>query len=276
MSSVAIAVTVVLRRSQCGGMCGDQAFDERAEAGAEGGEDGRGSRFEVRGSRKGRDEGAVLRSIATKAGMTARTERVRTSPPKTPLSSGAATRSSTSRPKWRRVKSATDSSCGGRSGEQFGGAGGFGAVGGDGGRGEERRTFERGQIGGHHHVEAVGHGDEAAGGILRCGEEDVGLAGRVVGGDEFGFEAEFDGEFACPGLGGDPAIGAALDGEAAFADGFDEAAEAVGGFKQHGFDGCAVAGEAREFVGGGEAGDASSDDGDAFHEVLGSRFEVRG
>ena len=50
------------------------------------------------------------------------------------------------------------------------------------------------------------------------------------------FEAEFDGEFAGPGFFGDPGVGAALDGEAAFADGFDDAAEAVGGFKEDGFD----------------------------------------
>ena len=79
-----------------------------------------------------------------------------------------------------------------------------------------------------------------------------------------------------PGLGGDPAVGTALDGEAAFADGLDEAAEAVRGLEQDGFDGGAGAGLLREFVGGGEAGDASSDDGDALRMGSGSRFEVRG
>ena len=163
-----------------------------------------------------------------------------------------------------------------RCGEEFGGAGGFGAVGGDGCRGEERRAVEGVEVGGDHHVEAVGHGDQAAGGILRGGEEDVGFARRVVGGDEFGLEAEFDCELAGPRLGGDPAVGAAFDGEAAFADGLDEAAEAVGGFEEDGFDLRAVASEARELVGGGETGDASSDDGDACSQGPGSRLEVRG
>ncbi len=103
----------------------------------------------------------------------------------------------------------------------------------------------------------------------------MGFARRVVGGDEFGLEAEFDCELAGPRLGGDPAVGAAFDGEAAFADGLDEAAEAVGGFEEDGFDLRAVASEARELVRGGETGDASSDDGDAFHRgrTRDSRFE---
>ena len=163
----------------------------------------------------------------------------------------------------------------GEGGEQFGGACGFGAVGGDGGRGEERRAVEGFEVGGDHHVEAVGHGDETAGGMVRGGEEDVGFAGGVVGGDEFGLEAKLDGEFAGPGLGADPAIGAGFDGEAAFADGFDEAAKAGGGFVEDGFDGHAAAREAREFEGGGEAGDSASDDGYAAH-ALGSRFGDRG
>ncbi len=145
-------------------------------------------------------------------------------------------------------------------------------------RSEERRVIERGEVGWDHHVEAVGYGDERAGGIPRGAEEDVGFARGVVGGCEFGFEAEVDGEFACPGFGGDPGIRAAFDGEAAFADGFDEAAKATGGFEEYGFDLCALASLPREFVGGAEAGDASSDDGDTTHwdRVLGSRFEVRG
>jgi hypothetical protein len=160
-------------------------------------------------------------------------------------------------------------------GEERGGAGGFGAVGGDGGFRKERRAVEGIEIRRDHHVEAVGHGYEAAGGMAGGGEEDVGAAGGVVGRDEFAGETEFGGKLRCPGLGGDPAVGAAFDGETSFADGFDEAAEAVRRFKENGFDGRARAGEAREFAGGGEAGDASSDDGDSAH-ALGSRFEVRG
>ena len=254
---------------------GDQAIDERAEAGAEGGEDRRGSRFEVRGSRQCGDEGAVFALHLDEGGQ-----------------DGADAEGAD--------VAAEDSAeeRGGDAVEHFAAEVAEGEVG-DGfvvragwrrgvrRRGRVRRGRRRwraavksgepssaAEVRGDHHVEAVGHGDEAAGGILRGGEEDVGLARGVVGGDEFGLEAEFDGEFAGPGFGGDPAIGAGFDGEAAFADGFDEAAEAVGGFKQDGFDWCAVAGEAREFVGGGEAGDASSDDGDAFHRCSGC--EVRG
>ena len=73
--------------------------------------------------------------------------------------------------------------------------------------------------------------------------EDVGSAGGVVGGDELVFEAEFDGEFAGPGLFGDPTVGAAFDGEASLADSFYDAAEARGGFEEGGrFDLCAGAG----------------------------------
>jgi hypothetical protein len=158
-------------------------------------------------------------------------------------------------------------------GEERGGAGGFGAVGGDGGFRKERRAVEGIEIRRDHHVEAVGHGYEAAGGMAGGGEEDVGAAGGVVGRDEFAGETEFGGKLRCPGLGGDPAVGAAFDGETSFADGFDEAAEAMRRFKENGFDGRARAGEAGEFAGGGEAGDASSDDGDSAH-ALGSRFEV--
>src|ERR1035437_9223589 len=87
-------------------------------------------------------------------------------------------------------------------------------------------------------------------------------------------EAEFNGEFAGPGFGGDPTVGAGFDGETSFADGFDEAAEPIRRFEQDRFDWRAVAGEACEFVGGGEAGDASSDDGHTLHVSSGARFEV--
>ena len=48
------------------------------------------------------------------------------------------------------------------------------------------------------------------------------------------FEAEFDGEFAGPGFFGDPGVGAALDREASFANGFYYASEARGGFVEGG------------------------------------------
>ena len=53
------------------------------------------------------------RSISTKGFMTARTLSWRTSPPKTPPSNGAPIKVSTSSPKCRSTKLATDSSCSG-------------------------------------------------------------------------------------------------------------------------------------------------------------------
>ena len=174
-------VTVVLRRNQCGGIAAMRRSMRvpRPERSVVKIAAVAGCRLQVARLSAVISE-PCLRSIATKAGMTALTLRRRTSPPKTPLRSGAATRSRTSGPKWRRVKSATVSSCVGDGGAEFGGAGGFGAVGGDGCGREERGVIEGGEVGRHHHVEAVGHGDEAAGGILGSAEQDPGLAGGVV------------------------------------------------------------------------------------------------
>ena len=121
--------------------------------------------------------------------------------------------------------------------------------------GEEGGGVEGFEVSGDHHAHAVGDGLESA------VEEDPGFAGGVEGGDDFGLEAEFDGEVAGPGLLGDPAVGAALDDEAALADGFDDAAETGGGFEEGDGQGGVELGE---LPGGGDAGDASADDGDAF------------
>ncbi len=99
------------------------------------------------------------------------------------------------------------------------------AIGLDGGCAEEVGVVECGEVGGDHHAHAVGHGAQLA------VDEDVGLAGRILRGEKLVGEAEFDGEFAGPGFFGHPAVGAALYDEAALAYGFDDAAEAGGGFE---------------------------------------------
>ena len=111
-------------------------------------------------------------------------------------------------------------------GAQFVGAEDFVVEGLFGFGGEEGGGVEGVEVGRDHHAHAVGDGLESA------VEEDPGFAGGVEGGDDFGLEAELDGEVAGPGLFGDPAVGAALDDEAALADGFDDAAETGGGFEE--------------------------------------------
>jgi len=161
-------------------------------------------------------------------------------------------------------------------GAEFRGSRRLGAVGRDGGFSEERRVVERSKIARHDHVEPVGHSDEAAGWMVRSREQNPDPAGVVVGRDKLAGEAEFGSKFARPRLGRDPAIGAALDGEAAFADSVDQAAEAIRGFKQHRFDGRSGASLARDFVCGGEAGDSASEDGNSLHVywIRGSEWDM--
>ena len=159
--------------------------------------------------------------------MTARTLSLATSPPKTPESSGAASVSSTSGPKWRSDERGDRLVVvvvrGG--GFELGGAvRGLGGVGGAGCGAEEGAAFERGEVGGDHHAHAVGHGDELAVArriqVTRLGVERRGELGRP--------EAEVAGELGGPGFFADPAVGAQLDGEAVAVDGADGAAQAVG------------------------------------------------
>src|ERR1700676_4504452 len=89
-------------------------------------------------------------------------------------------------------------------------------------------------------------------------------AGCVGGGDEPLGQTELLGELSCPGLFCHPAVGAALDHEAALAGGLNDASEAPGGFKEAGFYLGAVAGEPGEFIGCGDPGDSAADDCYAF------------
>ena len=191
--------------------------------------------------------------------MTERTLRRSTSPPKMPLRSGAARVVRTSSPKWRRTKVATDSSASGAAARSSAARPGSAAVGALGFGGEQRGVFERAEVRGDHHAHAFGDGFELA--VF----DDVGDARAVVGGDELAFEAEFDGELAGPGFFADPGVGTAFKDKAVMGRSFDDAAEAVGGFVEMPVDvGAALAGEF-EFVGGGEAGDTSAEDGDTGH-----------
>lgn len=113
----------------------------------------------------------------------------------------------------------------GGGGLEFLGAGEFGAVRLFGGCAEEAGAIERLKVGGDHHAHAVGHGIEAA------IEEDVSLAGGVVGREEVVAQAELFDEMASPWFLGDPGVGAALDGEAMVVNCFDDAAEPIRAFK---------------------------------------------
>ena len=79
---------------------------------------------------------------------------------------------------------------------------------------------ERQNLGGHHHHEPVGQGDEAA--VLA----DVGLAEMIVGADDLIGEAQFTDQFEGRGLGGEKAIGPGLDGAAFHLLRLDDASQA--------------------------------------------------
>ena len=100
-------------------------------------------------------------------------------------------------------------------------------------------------------------------GIELAFQEQIGSPMGVVGWDDLVFEAEFDGEFACPGFLGDPGIGAALDDEAILPVRFDNATEARRSFVENEV-GVAAPGE---FVSGGDSAKTASDDGDARHQL---------
>ena len=112
---------------------------------------------------------------------------------------------------------------------------------------------------GDHEHQAVGHFDEAAAG------QDVGLAVGVVGADELVAEAEGAAEIGGPGLFGDEGVGAGFDEASVDVFGAEDAAETRGRFVENVVDIGAGAAVLFEGEGGGEAGDASADDGDASH-----------
>ena len=108
-------------------------------------------------------------------------------------------------------------------------------------------------------------------------EQNPDPAGVVVGRDKFVGKAEFGGKLARPRLGRDPAVGTALDREAAFADGFDESAETIRGFKQHRFDGRSGASLARDSYAAVRPAMPPPMMAMRFMRLAqGSRFEVRG
>ena len=140
-----------------------------------------------------------------------------------------------------------------------------------GGRAEEGRAVDRVEVGGDHHAHAVGHGLEA----IR--DQDVRLARVVIGREEIGLEAELDSEIAGPGLLGNPAVRSALNGEAFAVNSFNDSAETGRGFEEGRFDVGAGVGELSDLPSGGDAGDASTDDRDAWsHDWCLGRVERRG
>jgi hypothetical protein len=185
--------------------------------------------------------------------MTARTLSRSTSPPRTPARRGA-------EDLWTEV---AEDEVGDalvvlwRGGLELVGAARLGGVRCAGGFAEEMRAFERGEVGGDHHAHAVGDGDEPA------VTEDVGDAAGVVRRDKMLVHAEFAYELAGPGLFGDPAVWAALDDEAVALDGFDGAAEALGGLEEDGVHVALGAVALGELPGGGDAGHAAAEDGNA-------------
>ena len=141
--------------------------------------------------------------------------------------------------------------CGSRLLEFFGAAG-FGGVGLAGTVAEQVAGIEGSEVGGDHHAHAVGHGEELA------AAKDIGDALGVVGLDDFVGEAEVFRDLAGPGFFGDPGVGAGFHDEAVVPDGLHDAAEAAGLLKQGEGEGGTFALRLCEFVGGGEAGDASA------------------
>src|ERR1019366_9495399 len=106
---------------------------------------------------------------------------------------------------------------------------------------------------------SVGHDHEAA------ASQDVSLAIGVVRTDELVAEAEGAAEIGGPGLLGNEGIGAGFDQASVDVFGAENAAEARGRFVENVVEIGARAAVLFQDEGGGEAGDASANDGDASH-----------
>ena len=112
-----------------------------------------------------------------------------------------------------------------------------------------------------HEHQTVGHFDETA------VSQNVGLAVGVVRADELVAEAESAAQIGGPGLFGDEGIGAGLHQASVDVFGAKHASQTRRRFVENVVDIGAGPALLFEGEGGGQAGNASADDGDAFHEL---------